>query len=76
MYYILYLQKRRKSTPILPVTNANNPYHVNSVNNEPIERKNISQLSQTKFPLSKLGQKGKVNIIFIFYIQHFYTAYF
>ncbi|CAH1736653.1 unnamed protein product [Aphis gossypii] len=50
-------KKRRKSTPILPVTNANNPYHVHSVNNEPIERKNISQLSQTKFPLSKLGQK-------------------
>ncbi|XP_060850997.1 uncharacterized protein LOC132929571 [Rhopalosiphum padi] len=50
-------KKRRKSTPILPVTNANNPYNVNSVNNESIERKNISQLSQTKFPLSKLGQK-------------------
>ncbi|KAL4090574.1 hypothetical protein QTP88_025380 [Uroleucon formosanum] len=50
-------KKRRKSTPILPVTNANNPYNVNSVNNESMERKKISQLPQTKFPLSKLGHK-------------------
>lgn len=47
----------------------NNTHSVNSVNNESIERKNISQLPKTKFPLSKLGQKGiviKVIINFIF----------
>ncbi|XP_025416028.1 protein Jumonji isoform X2 [Sipha flava] len=50
-------KKRRKSTPILPVTNVNNINNVNVVNNEPSERKTIRQLPQTKYPLSKLGQK-------------------
>jgi hypothetical protein len=45
---------------------VNNINNVNVVNNEPSERKTIRQLPQTKYPLSKLGQKGTVNVIFMF----------
>lgn len=40
--------------------------NANIANNKPNERKNIRQLPQTKFPLTKLGQKGTVNIISLF----------
>ncbi|VVC29307.1 Hypothetical protein CINCED_3A006504 [Cinara cedri] len=44
-------KKRRKSTPILPASSSNK--NVNESN----ERKNIRQLPQTKYSLTKLGQK-------------------
>lgn len=36
--------------------------NVNNVNNEPSEKKTIRQLPQTKFSITKLGQKGTVNL--------------